>query len=182
MSGKKAGVPVGDIFGAIILFVLFFLMLMLFSACNAIRDQQKSESLEFSKDEVLASRNLNIFLERPDSTQTVFLDITENQKVSDTLLDHLLEFVLDDAGLQDTGIDLAEQNKFKSQVSDLSKDFIYMPSRFMVILPSGGMIYDSFNNYAWRDISYEGSREGTAMLPVPIEENKFIFMEIVMQR
>lgn len=182
MLGKKAGVPVGDIFGAIMLFVLFFVMLMLFSACNAIRDQQKFEALEFSKDEVLASKNLNIFLEKPDNTSTVFLGITENQKVSDTLLDHLLEYFLDDAGLQDTGVDLNEQNKFKDQVFVLSKDFISPPTRFMIILPGGGMIYDSLNNYAWRDISYEGSREGVVMLPIPLEENKFIFMEIVMQR
>ena len=182
MSAKRAAVPVGDIFGAVVLFVLFWIMLMLFSACNAIREQQKFESLEFSKDEVMISRSLNIFLAKPDSTGTAFLDIKDNQKVSDTLLDHLLEYFLDESGLLDTGINLEEQDKFKKQISGLAKDFIHRPSRFMVILPGGGMIYDSVNNYAWRDIGYEGTREGTVMLPVPIEENKFLFTEVAVQK
>lgn len=174
MSNRKSGLPLGGIFGFMLVATVLFIMLIFFSSCTASRQVKKFTQFEYSKESFFLAKELNIFLN---------IQYDEDKKVSDILIEHMAEFFIDETtGVLDTQIDLAEQEKFKKKMDDLVLSKVPVGRRFILVQPGGSIIYDNFNKPQFRQISYEATAESIATLPAPVGLNNFVFVQAFLQQ
>lgn len=161
MSSKKGEISAEDLWGFLRFVGVSIILILLFFGCNITKATKEYEQLKFSKSEVQAAKELNRFLETP---------VDQDKKVYDTILGYLKDIYAD-----------GDSVKFSERMDELGEGNLPKYRRLMVILPGGGILYDSLGRYTPRDIGYAYISEGVALLPVSKGSNNFDFIEIVLQ-
>ena len=161
MSNKKGGVAVEELRGILTFMIIAVILMLLFFGCSITKTKKEYEHLKFSKDDIQVTKELNRFLEIP---------VDPEKKIYDTIIRYLKDAYVD-----------SDPEIFNKRMDDIGKVNLPAYRRMLVILPSGGILYDSLGRYAPRDIYYAGISEGIALFPVSIGPNRFDFVEIVLQ-
>lgn len=170
MSSKKGGLDIEDFVGALVLILVMVALGLLFYGCSISNATQSYKQMKFSKTQIEVAEDLNRFLQ---------IEITwnsEEMKMSEALEMRMKEYFLLGS------IPLEEQNKFKEDIKSMTSPYISSGRRFMILTPEEACcFYDSYNNYAWKQIGYEDTAESVAILPVPIGQDKYEFIPVVLQ-
>ena len=161
MLNKKGDISAEDLWGFLRFVAVSIILMLLFFGCNVTKATKEYEQLKYSKSEVQVTKELNRFLETP---------VGPGKKIYDTILEYLEDIYAD-----------GDSVKFSERMDELGKENLPEYRRLMVILPEGGILYDSLGRYTPRDSSYAHISEGVSLLPVSKGDNDFDFIEIALQ-
>jgi len=166
MLNRKGGVAIGRYVGMIVFVFVIVILGLSFLGCSVSRAKQDYEVFQISKAEVEIIRDLNLFLEIPVGDGKIMLDL---------ILELSKEFIYNEDSSKN------DLDRFRTEMSEIFQEYFSSSRRLMIINSVGGMWYDSFGNYAWRDISYDELIEGTVKLPIATESGGYAFIEVVLQ-
>jgi hypothetical protein len=174
MHNKKGILWIGEFVGFLFFVIIALIFILLFSQCSVSKNTENYDKIKFSKEELQVKRQLDTFFELPNS---------ENVKNQQLIIEALTRYLIDEnTGNLDQGVDLDEQNQFKNEVSEIISGYFNSRERFMLILESGGIIFDSYNRPSNRHIGYFENLEGKTTLVIPIGNDQFFFIEAVLQK
>ena len=170
MSNKKGGLDIEGFVGALVLIFVLVAAGLIFYGCSINNAKQNYEQMKFSKTQIEVAEELNRFLQ---------VEITwngEDIKMSEALAKRMKEYIL--LGV----IPFAEQKKFQDDIKSMTGPHMPYGRRFMILTPEKACcFYDSYNNYAWRQIGYDDTAESVAILPVPLGQDKYEIIPVVLQ-
>lgn len=169
MFNKKGLLAVDELRGILTFMIISVILVLLFFGCQVTKSKTKYEQLKFSKDEVLVIKQLNRFLETP---------VNMENKTYDLLAGYMKDAY---KGTIDPEIVVYQRMDRTLASSNLPRY-----RRLMILLPEGGMVYDSLRRYTPHETDYAGVTipEGTAILPVlplPLRLGQFEYIDIVLQ-
>ncbi len=170
MFNKKGGLDIDDFVGAIVLILVLVGVGLLFYGCSISNAKQNYNQMKFSKNQIEVAEELNRLLQ-------VQVDFGgEEMKMVEALEKRIKEYFLLDS------IPLGEQKKFQEDIKTMTGPYIPYGRRFMILTPEEACcFYDSYNNYVWRQIGYDDTAESVAILPVPLGQDKYEFIPVVLQ-
>ncbi len=174
MSNKK-GDSSEELIGSVVFIISVTLMLLLFGGCAKNNMARDYTQMKFSKTQIEVAEDLNRLL------QVQVAWDSEEMKMSEALEKRIKAYFLLPSQPP------AEQEKFKNDIKTMTSSHIPYSRRFMILTPEGGLIYDSSNtylynyNYLWRQMGYDDTAESVAILPVPLGQDKYEFIPVVLQ-
>lgn len=169
MPNKKGGLDIEQFTGAISFIFVLVAAGLIFFGCSVSNAKQNYEQMKFSKNQIEVAEELNRLL------QIKITWNSEEMKMSEALEKRTKEYFL----LASQPI--VEQEKFKNDIKTMTSPYIPYGMRFMILTPEGALIYDSYNKYISRQIGYEDTAESVAILPVPLGQDNYEFIPIVLQ-
>ena len=170
MFNKKGGLDIESFTGSIVLIFVLVAVGLIFYGCSISNAKQNYEQMKFSKTQIEVAEELNRFLQVQVNWNG------EEMKMSEALEKRTKEYLL--LGT----IPLEEQKKFRADIKTMTGPYIPYGRRFMILTQEGYCChYDSYDNYAWRQIGYDDTAESVAVLPVPLEPDKYEFIPVVLQ-
>ena len=170
MPNKKGGLDIEGFVGALVLIFVLVAVGLMFYGCSISNAKQNYEQMKFSKNQIEVAEELNRLLQVQVNWNS------EEMKMSEALEKRMQQYFLLGS------IPEAEQKKFKDDIKSLTGPYIPHGRRFMILTQEGFCChYDSYDNYAWRQIGYDDTAESVAVLPVPLEPDKYEFIPVVLQ-
>ena len=170
MSNKKGGLDIEGFVGALVLIFVLVAAGLIFYGCSINNAKQNYEQMKFSKTQIEVAEELNRFLQVQVNWNG------EEMKMSEALEKRTKEYFL--LGV----IPLAEQEKFKGDIRTMTSPYISYGRRFMILTQEGYCChYDSYDNYASRQIGYDDIAESVVILPVPLGQDNYEFIPVVLQ-
>lgn len=169
MFDKNGLIAIDELRGILTFMIIVIILLLLFFGCQVTKSKTTYEQLKFSKDEVLVIKQLNRFLETP---------VNMENKTYDLLVGYMKDAY---KGRIDPEIVV-----YRRMDQTLASSNLPRYRRFMILLPEGGMLYDSLGRYTPHETDYAGMTipEGTALLPVlPVSYRlgQFELIDIILQ-
>jgi len=134
---------------------------LFFFGCVVSTSTKENEEFQFSKEEVKVTRDLNHILGKP---------VGQGKTVADLIIELTEKLYVD-----------GDHIGFIEKVDEDIEGYFAGYLRFMILIEGGGCLYDSNGREClYRESSYFDIAEGSAILPIPFE-NEFESIEVVLQ-